>query len=71
MSVAKGIPSVVHVINSFVDISGFAVKAPKTCLIARIFIVMFLWLCASSAHALVINLCMQTSYVASGVVQAL
>ena len=73
MSAAKGIPSVVHVINSFVDISGFAVIAPKTCLIAQIFNMMFLWLCVlvSSAHAHVVNLCIQADYVASDVIRTL
>ena len=70
MSAAKHISSVIYVINSLVDVSGFAVMAPKICPIAQIFNMMLLWLCVlvSSAHAHVVNLCMQASYVASDVI---
>ena len=73
MSVAEGVPSVVHAINSFVDKSSFAVMAPIPYLVAHIFTMMFLWLCVliSSAHAHVIDLCMQTSCVASDVIWTL
>ena len=63
----KSVSSVVHVINFFIDVPGFVVIAPTTCFVARIFM-MFLCVLVSSAHAHVVNLCMQTSCVASGVV---
>ena len=73
MSAAKNILSVIDVINSPVDVSGFAVIAPEACLIAQIFKMMFLWLCilVSSVHAHVVNLCMQASHVASDIVWTL
>ena len=67
MSVIKGVSSVVHVINFFIGVSDFVVIAPTTCFVARIFM-MFLCVLVSSAHAHVVNLCMQTSCVASDVI---
>ena len=73
MSAAKSIPPVVNVINSPVDVSSVAVIAPEACLIAQFFKMMFLWLSilVSSAHAHIVNLRMQTSYVASDIVWTL
>ena len=73
MSAAKSIPPVVNVINSPVDVSSVAVIAPEACLIAQFFMMMFPWLCilVSSAHAHIVNLRMQTSYVASDIVWTL
>ena len=73
MSVAKGIPSVVNVINSLVGVSSFSVVTPKACLIAQIFKMIFLRLYTliPSAHAYVVNLRMQASHVAPDVVWTL